>query len=64
MSYELDLGWGGSIGDYVGFWGGAIKGYTTNLVQGSYKGDIFLGKFGAFKSTGTLRIQSVQGLRL
>ena len=36
MSYGLNLGWGGPIGDYVGFWGRPIKGYTTNLVQGSY----------------------------
>ena len=27
---------GGPIGDYLGFWGGPIKGYTTNLVQGSH----------------------------
>ena len=27
---------GGPIGDYIGFWGGPIKGYTTNLGQGSY----------------------------
>ena len=24
------------MGDYIGFWGGPLKGYTTNLVQGSY----------------------------
>ena len=24
---------GGPKGDYIGFWGGPIKGYTTNLVQ-------------------------------
>ena len=33
MSYGLNLGWGGPIGDYKGFWGGPIKGYTTNLVH-------------------------------
>ena len=37
MSYGLNLGWGGIIGDYIRFWGGPIKGYTTNLVQGSYE---------------------------
>ena len=36
MSCALNLGWGGPIGDYIGFWGGTSKGYTTNLVQGSY----------------------------
>ena len=35
MSYELNLGWGEPIADVKGFWGGPIKGYTTNLVQGS-----------------------------
>ena len=35
MSCELNLGWGGPVGDYIGFWGGGpIKGSTT-LVQGS-----------------------------
>ena len=29
---------GGPIGDYTGVWEGPIKGYTTNLVQGSYRG--------------------------
>ena len=37
MSYGLNLGWGGPIGDYIGFWGGPIKEYTTNLVQGSHE---------------------------
>ena len=37
MSYGLNLGWGGPIGDYIEFWGGPIKGDTTNLVQGSYR---------------------------
>ena len=23
------------MGDYIGFWGGLIQGYTTNLLQGS-----------------------------
>ena len=27
---------GGSIGDYIGFWGGPTTGYTTNLIQGSW----------------------------
>ena len=35
MSYEVNLGWGGPIEDYIGFSGGPIKGYTTSLVQGS-----------------------------
>ena len=26
---------GGPIGDYIGFWGGPIKGYTASFVQGS-----------------------------
>ena len=38
MSYGLNLGWGGPIGDYIGFWGGPIQGHTTNFVQSSYKG--------------------------
>ena len=25
------------MGDYIGFWGGPINGYTTNLVQSSCK---------------------------
>ena len=36
MSYGLNSGWGEPIGDYIGFWGGPITGYTTNLVQGSH----------------------------
>ena len=35
VSYGLNSGWGGPIGDYIGFWGGPIKGYIANLVQGS-----------------------------
>ena len=35
VSYGLNLGWGGCIGDYIGFYGGPIKGYAANLVQGS-----------------------------
>ena len=27
---------GGPIGEHRGFWGGPVKAYTTNLVQGSY----------------------------
>ena len=30
MSYGLNLGWAGPIGDYIGFWGGPIKGYIKN----------------------------------
>ena len=30
MSYGLNLGWGGPIGDYIEFWGGPIKGDITN----------------------------------
>ena len=45
MSYGLNFGWegpigfrlGGPIGQYMGFWGGPIKAYITNLVQGSYE---------------------------
>ena len=40
MSNELNLGWGGPIRDDIGFWGGAIKGYATNLVQGSHGAEI------------------------
>ena len=40
MLYELRtksrLG-GGPVGEYIGFWGGPIKGYVTILVQGSYE---------------------------
>ena len=43
MSYGLNLGWGGPIMEYIGFWGGPTRGYTTNLVQGSYKGLARLG---------------------
>ena len=35
VSYGINLGWGGPTGDYIGFWAGPSKGYTTNLVQGS-----------------------------
>ena len=35
MSYGRNLGWGGPIMEYIGFWGGPTRGYTTNLVQGS-----------------------------
>ena len=41
MSYGLKLGWGGLIGDYIGFWGGPIQGYATNLVQGSHGSIMF-----------------------
>ena len=34
MRYGLNLGWGGPIGDYIGFWGRPSKGNTTHLVQG------------------------------
>ena len=34
MSYGVKLDLGGPIGDYIGFFGGLIKGCTTNLVQG------------------------------
>ena len=34
MSYGLNSGWGGLIGDYRGFGGGPIKEYTTHLVPG------------------------------
>ena len=34
MSYGLNLGWGGPIGDYIGFWKGPIKGCTTNFSPG------------------------------
>ena len=37
LSYGLNLGWGGPIRDYIGFWGGPMKGYSTNLVQGSFR---------------------------
>ena len=37
MSDGLNLGWGGPIGDYIGFGGGPIKGYTTSRIQGSYR---------------------------
>ena len=37
MSYALNLGWGGPIGDDIGFWGGPVKGYTVNSVWGSYE---------------------------
>ena len=35
VSYGKKLSWGGPVGDYVGFWEGPTKRYTTNLVQGS-----------------------------
>ena len=35
VSYGLNLGWGAPGGDSIGFWGGPIKRYTANLVQGS-----------------------------
>ena len=34
MSYGLNLGWWGSIGDDIGFGGAPIKGYIASLVQG------------------------------
>ena len=36
MSCGLNLGWGGPIGDCIGFWAGPTKGDTSNLVQGSH----------------------------
>ena len=42
MSYGLNFGRGGPIGDYIGFWGGPSKGYTTNLVQGSTMGALLI----------------------
>ena len=35
---------GGPIGDYIGCWGRPIKGYTTNLVQGSHQTLMFFRK--------------------
>ena len=35
MGYGLNLGWGGTYGGPYEVLGGPIKGYTTNLVQGS-----------------------------
>ena len=35
-SHGLNLGCGGPIWGCIGFWGGPMKGHTTNLVQGSY----------------------------
>ena len=32
LSYGLNLGWGGPIGEYIRFWWGPIKGYTTYSV--------------------------------
>ena len=39
MSYGLNLGWEGPIGDYIGFGGDLLRdiGYPTSLVQGSYR---------------------------
>ena len=38
VSHELrtEFRLGGPIGDYIGFWRGPIKGYTTNLIQYSH----------------------------
>ena len=36
MSYRLNLGWGGNFRGLHRVLGGPIKGYITNLVQGSY----------------------------
>ena len=36
MSYGLNLGWGGTYRGIYRVLGGPVKGYTTNLVQGSY----------------------------
>ena len=44
MSYGLNLGWGGPIGNYIGFWGGPIEGCTTSLVQGSTWSPFFKGQ--------------------
>ena len=38
MSYGLNLGWGGPIGDYIGFWWGPIKGIYHKFSLGSYQG--------------------------
>ena len=35
VSYGLNSGWEGLVGDYIGFWGEPMKGYATTLVQGS-----------------------------
>ena len=34
MIYGLNSGWGGPIGDYIGFSGGSIKGYTPLFSPG------------------------------
>ena len=34
MSYRLNLGWGGPIGNYIGFWGGPIKGDIAHVSPG------------------------------
>ena len=59
MSYGRSLGLEGPIGDYIGFLGGSIKGYTTNFVQGSY--GIPLGfpcKFCVFRGPGIFGVLS------
>ena len=42
-AYELrtKIRLGRPLGDHIGFWGGPAKGYTTNLVHGSYGYDRF-----------------------
>ena len=37
MRNGLKLGWGGLVGEYVGFLGGPIEEYTRTSVQGSYR---------------------------
>ena len=36
MSYGLNLGWGGPIGEYIRFWGDLLRDILQILVQGSY----------------------------
>ena len=54
MSYGLNLGWRSPIRDYIGFLGGPLKGYTTNLVQGSYESELVEDKQASYSSCGRI----------
>ena len=36
MSYGLNLGWGGPLGDYIGFWRGTSSGIYYKFSQGAH----------------------------
>ena len=46
MSYGLNLGWGGPIGDYIGFWGGTFLRDILQISSRAHVGSIWAALLG------------------